>query len=171
MPTDSASSARSDRLSCGEGTTTTEAASSASARSVSDSIPAKRTDGSSGSGISLTPMSTSVASPCSALVAVEVLHQLLAALAGIDASAVQRERSEQPMPPAEGLAAPAHPLAVAVALVRCFLVAVGQPARVASSLPGCGWNCGRSTPQPTVSSASAAMSNVAFRKRRSTSVL
>ena len=63
MPTAKDSSASSDRLSYGEGTTTTVAASSASRRSWSDSRPANRMNGSSGSGISFTPISTSDASP------------------------------------------------------------------------------------------------------------
>ena len=52
VPTDSASSASSDRLSYGDGQTTTVAASSACSRSRSDSRPAKRMNGSSGSDIS-----------------------------------------------------------------------------------------------------------------------
>ena len=63
LPTDMASSASSDRLSYGEGQTTTVAASRACIRSGSESRPAKRMNGSSGSAISFTPISASVASP------------------------------------------------------------------------------------------------------------
>ena len=63
MPTANDSSASSDRLSYGDGTTTTVAASSAWSRSWSESRPANLMNGSSGSGISLTPISASDASP------------------------------------------------------------------------------------------------------------
>src|SRR5206468_3244388 len=63
VPTDIASSASRERLSYGEGQTTTVAASSACRRSRSESMPAKLMNGSSGSDMSLAPISTSVASP------------------------------------------------------------------------------------------------------------
>ncbi len=63
VPTDSASSASSDRLSYGDGQTTTVAASSACRRSRSERRPAKRMYGSSGRTISFEPIRVSVPSP------------------------------------------------------------------------------------------------------------
>ncbi len=63
VPIENDSRASNDRLSNGEGTTTTVAASRASNRSDSDSRPANRMCGASGMGINFMPISTSEASP------------------------------------------------------------------------------------------------------------
>ena len=173
MPTANASSASSDRLSYGDGTTTTVAASSASRRSRSESRPAKRTQRSSGSCISFTPISTSDASPPSCDVGAEVLDQLLAALARVDAAAVEREVAMQPMPPPEHRAAPGDVLGVRLVVVfGVGDVELVDGRRRLVGLRGCpAGPCGRSTPQPTVSSAIARIEKCVSRNRRSTSVL
>ena len=101
MPTANASSASSDRLSYGDGHDDHGRGLERLQAFPLGQQPWKRMNGSSGSFISFTPMSTSDASPPSGDVAAEVLDQFLAALAGIDASAVQRQRTVQPVPAPE----------------------------------------------------------------------
>ena len=112
-------------------------------------------------------------------VAAEVLDQLFAALAGVDAAAVERDRAVQPM------AAPEHRARVARGaggssatrlrrrLVLVRLARGRRPARrrIARDCREAGCAAGRSTPQPTVSSSTARIEKCVVRNRRSTSVL
>ena len=154
---------------------TTVAASSACRRSRSDSSPAKRIQGSSGSGISLTPISASVRCPPSSWYVLKYSTS-----------------SSQPLPfsmrppySANGLwilcrarnAAPRdwagqRPRAASAGAVASASAGVSPSAGAAFSGPRRSWLCwGSSTPQPTVSSATALIANSAVRNRRSTSVL
>ena len=110
-------------------------------------------------------------------VGAEVLDQLLAALAGIDAAAVERERAVQPVAAAEDGAAVREVRPEARRrLVRQRRLLVRSPPRRRLILGrrcsrGYACACGRSTPQPTVSSSTARIEKCVVRNRRSTSVL
>ena len=155
VPTAIASSASSDRLSTaradddGRGFERLQPL-------ASESRPANRTHGSSGQRHQLDAHQRQRRVAALLHVAAEVFDQLLAALAGVDAAAVERERPVQAMaaPERAPRAADATGIAAAARLSpSCSVGAVVSASGVGGHprmrlLP-----CGRSTPQPTTSSS------------------
>ena len=158
MPTANASSASSDRLSYGDGTTTTVAASSACSRSWSGQAAGEADERILRQRHQLHAHQHERRVAAVLDVGAEVLDQLLAALARIDAAAVEHERPVQAMAAAEHRAAAARGAAgswadsSAARRVAVVVIVLGRVAILARR--SCA--CGRSTPQPTVSSSTRA---------------